>query len=99
MIKRFSFSIEIFRQHPHKLSTKDVQESGEVLLRKSVQQKKKIEIKDVGIVFVKKQRIEESLTLRMKRNIDPTKGEKFDFCRFFFFGIRMRESNVKSLFR
>ncbi|XP_055319548.1 dorsal-related immunity factor Dif-like [Sitodiplosis mosellana] len=62
------------KQHPHKLTTKEVLESGAVLLKHNVTQRKKIEVKDVGIVFVKKQRIHDSLKQRKSMNIDPTKG-------------------------
>lgn len=66
----------IYRQHPHKLSTKGVvRPSGEVWLKFNIDQSRDIKIKDIGIVFVKKPKIEESLKHRKKENIDPTKGK------------------------
>ncbi|XP_055319547.1 dorsal-related immunity factor Dif-like [Sitodiplosis mosellana] len=63
------------KQHPHKLSIKMKNKlSGEVLLKYNVTQKETIKIRDVGVVFVKKCRIQESLMLRMNANIDPTGG-------------------------
>lgn len=65
----------IYRQHPHKLSTRGiVRPSGDVWIKSTIEESKEIKLKDIGIIFVKKPKIEESLRHRKSEKIDPTKG-------------------------
>lgn len=80
--KKQFFPLTIFRQHPHKLSSKgEMLDSGHVWTKffrveKSEEKSQIIQIKDIGIVFVKKPTIEESLKHRRnEKESDPTKGE------------------------
>lgn len=58
----------------------NVSNNGAISLKTfNVKQMKRIEIRDVGIVFVKQQRIQDSLMARKQDNIDPTKGKKIFF--------------------
>lgn len=70
----------LFRQHPHKLTSKGKVSTGGIYsLKGSMTQSKMIEFKDIGVVFVKKNNISASLTDRKSKNIDPTRGKQFYF--------------------
>lgn len=83
IIFNFDFFIKMifFRQHPHKLSsTNKKSESGEYEWRGRIPRTTKsgevtdiIEFTDIGVCFVKKINIKDSLLKREAKNIDPTR--------------------------
>ncbi|XP_031630227.1 embryonic polarity protein dorsal-like [Contarinia nasturtii] len=62
------------KQHPHKLATKSLSNTGEIWRSVKIEASKVVEFKDLCVIFVKKQDIKKSLELRRRQNIDPTKG-------------------------
>lgn len=71
--------LNIYRQHPHKVSTKDLRKGGEACSTHVVGDLGEIQFKDIGIIYVKRQDIKESLTHRQNMKIDPTGGENHLF--------------------
>lgn len=69
------YHFHICRQHPHKVSTKDLREGGEAYSTHILGDSGEVQFKDIGIIFVKRQDIKESLTNRRREEIDPTGGK------------------------
>lgn len=76
-VRKFSvFFVFRPRQHPHKLSSKKgILEGGIYGVYKECQsESSEIEFRDIGILFVKKENIHDSLENRRECLIDPTNG-------------------------
>lgn len=82
-MQKINFFLSRFRQHPHKLSSKtNVPDNGIYARSFNVRDESPIEFKDIGIVFVKKENIYNSLNKRKQHNNDPTSGMCSEFFLF-----------------